>query len=113
MSEVLDIGPAIVWVIAAGQVMNFALTVWGLLSSGARANKTRLDGHATRLSEHDQRLTGVETALRDMPSKSDIHSLELSMSDVRGDLRAMREIMGRMETILSRHEDHLLDGGKR
>ncbi len=30
-----------------------------------------------------------------------------------GDVSTMKEIMTRMESVLTRHEDHLLDGNKR
>lgn len=113
MTDPLTLSPVIAWIGALSLVLNFALTLYSLLSSGSRANKTQLDNHSTRLADHDNRLTGVERALRDMPTKDGLHAIELSMSKVRGDVGAMREIMGRMETILARHEEHLLDGGKR
>lgn len=113
MTDALTLSPLIAWIGALSLVLNFALSVYGLLSSGSRANKTQLDTHATRLADHDSRLTGIERALREMPTKDGLHQIELSMTQVRGDLGAMREIMGRMETILTRHEEHLLDGGKR
>lgn len=113
MTEVLTLSPLIAWIGALSLLLNFGLSVYSLLASGSRANKQRLDAHDSRHARHDERLSGIEQALRALPAKEDLHGLQLALSEVRGDLREMRAIMGRMETIISRHEDHLLDGGKR
>ncbi|MCB1395926.1 MAG: DUF2730 family protein [Rhodobacteraceae bacterium] len=113
MTEVLTLSPLIAWIGALSLLLNFGLSVYSLLASGSRANRQRLDGHEARLNEHDSRLATTEQALRAMPAKDDLHGLQLALTEVRGDLREMRAIMGRMETIISRHEDHLLEGGKR
>ena len=109
----LDIQPLVAWVGAAALLLNFGLTLYGLFSSGAKANTKRLDGHSDSINKHDQRITSLEQSMRAMPAKDDVHGLQLALSEVRGDLREMRAIMGRMENILGRHEEHLLDGGKR
>jgi hypothetical protein len=113
MTEVLTLSPLIAWIGALSLLLNFGLSVYSLLVSGSRANKQRLDDHEERLAHHTTRLSGIEQALRAMPAKEDLHGLQIALTEVRGDLREMRAIMGRMETIISRHEDHLLEGGKR
>jgi len=35
------------------------------------------------------------------------------MSNMGGDVREMKAIMARMEVVLNRHEEHMLDGSKR
>lgn len=109
----LDIQPVVIWVIALSQLLTFGLTVWGLLSSGARANARRIDAHDAQLANHHARLQAVEQSLRSVPVKDDLHGLHLSISEMRGDVREMRAIMARLETVVTRHEDHLLEGGRR
>jgi hypothetical protein len=113
VNEALTLSPLLAWVGALSLILNFGLSLYGLLSSGARANKLRLDRHETMLGEQDKRLGRVEQTMRGMPAKDDLHGLQLSMERMAGDLREMRAIMGRMESVVGRHEDHLLDGGKR
>ncbi|MFN3938718.1 MAG: DUF2730 family protein [Gemmobacter sp.] len=110
MTQPLDIAPAIVWIIALSQLLTFGLTIWNLMSAGGRDMAKRIDSHAHRLADHDMRLAGIEQMLRQVPAQGDFHALQLSLSEMRGDLREMRAIMGRMENIVSRHEDHLLKG---
>ncbi|WP_333827723.1 DUF2730 family protein [Pararhodobacter sp.] len=113
MTEVLDLSSLVAWVAALSLLLNFALTVWNLVASGSRENTKRIEGHASRLTALDQRVTSVELALRATPVKEDLHQLQLGMVQMSGDVSTMKEIMTRMESVLTRHEDHLLDGNKR
>lgn len=113
MAETLALDPLIAWIGALSLLLNFALSLYSLISSGSRANRSRLDGHGVRLNEHDARLNTVEQALTGLPTKDGLHQVELNMSAIRGDISALREIMGRIENVVSRHEDHLMEGGKR
>ncbi len=79
-----------------------------------RARHAAIDA---RLDRHDQRIVAAEQTLKSLPGKDDIHSLSLAMARVEGDIRTMaasvegqRQIMNRLETVVSRQEDHLLKG---
>lgn len=73
-----------------------------------------------RMDRHDLRISGVEQTLKTMPGKDDMHQLQLQLAEVVGSMRELRavmdgnaNVMGRIETIVSRHEEHLLDGSKK
>lgn len=72
------------------------------------------------MDRHDNRITVLEQAITVMPDKDDMHRLQLEMVKMTGSLGQMQavmegnaKIMERLETIVSRHEDHLLEGNKR
>ncbi|ETD85736.1 DUF2730 family protein [Rhodobacter capsulatus] len=118
--EVLNISPIVVWAVALSQLLTFGLTIWNLMASGSRANAKRLAEQAAVLDAHNLRITGLETGRSQLPSNKDLHELELAMEQLKGDIRAMTAamtgqsaIMERLEQIVARHEQHLLDGGKR
>lgn len=61
----------------------------------------------------------LEQAVAALPNKDSLHDMQLEMVRQTGSLNEMRavmegnaKIMARLESIVSRHEDHLLDGGK-
>lgn len=117
--QILNISPLIVWVIALSQLLTFGLAVWNLLASGSRANARTLDAHGETLHGLDGRLSAVEVSLKAMPGKDELHQVSMSLADMRGDIRAMgasvdgqRQILSRLETVVSRQEDHLLRAGK-
>lgn len=119
-TEVLNISPFVVWVIALSQLLTFGLTVWNLMASGSRANASSIKANRAVIDHHALRLGALEQALADTPGRKDMHDLHLALSEMRGDLKEMRatmrgnnEVMRRLETIVSRHEDHLLDGASK
>lgn len=116
----LSLAPLVPWLSLLAAALSVGTIIWNMLNSGTKRNAERLESHSKRLSDHDQRLIGIEQAQKSMPGKDDIHALHLGMAEMRGDLREMRAamdgsaaIMGRLESIVSRHEDHLLEGAKR
>lgn len=118
--QVLNISPIVVWVIALSQLLTFGLTVYNLFAAGGRANTRKLDEHEVRLTAHDQRLGAIEIVQRAMPTKDNMHELEIAMERLKGEMKTMsqvmvgnQQIMERLESIVGRHEAHLLDGGKR
>lgn len=69
-----------------------------------------------RMNDLDKRVQAVEQKLATMPEKDDIHALQLLLSDMGGELKAMRasmrgiaESQTRLEHISSRHENYLLE----
>lgn len=67
----------------------------------------------------DKRLSDAEACLRSVPSEEAIHDLALTIQQFGGDLRVAVEkiegvdrLVGRLERIVTRHEDYMLNGGK-
>lgn len=76
----------------------------------------RLSDGSRRMDRIDARVEGFGQELAAMPGKDDVHQLHLMLSDMRGDMKAMAATMGglaesmvRLESIVSRHEEHLRD----
>lgn len=109
---VLNISPIIAWVIALSQLLTFGLTVWGLISSGSRANARRLDEHAARLQGHGDRLAHLEMAQREGPSRKDFHDLDLRMTKLQGAMEVLTERLRPVEAISERLQEAMLERGK-
>ncbi|UWQ76815.1 DUF2730 domain-containing protein [Leisingera sp. M658] len=67
-----------------------------------------------RMNDLDKRIQAAEQKLSTMPEKDDIHSLQLLLTEMGGELKAVRtsiraiaESQTRLEHISSRHEDYL------
>lgn len=110
----------ILWAAGLSTLFSFGSVIWTIFSGPSRRNASKLDDHTSRLDRMDQRIASVEQTLRGMPGKDDIHGVQLALTEMRGDLKNMQtsmsgnmEIMRRLETIVIRHEDHLLEGNKR
>ncbi|MGC9368693.1 MAG: DUF2730 family protein [Paracoccaceae bacterium] len=73
----------------------------------------RMDRHAAQIAE-------LQQTVRSMPGKDEMHDLQLAIERQTGALNTMRavmegnnKVMERLEEIVSRHEDHLLNGGSK
>jgi len=111
-AEVLNISPAVVWVIALSQLLTFALTIWNLVSSGSRANAKRLESHEDQLHKHDHRLSTVEMTIAEIPKRRDFHDLDLRMTTLQGALEVFSQRMKPLEAITDRMQELLLERGK-
>lgn len=110
-----SLGAIVIWVAALSTLVSFSSVIWTIFSGPARRNGTRLDQQAARLDAHELRLGAMEYAISAIPAKEDLHELELAMTRLQGEMKTMSEamrgqgeIMKRVESLVARHEDHLL-----
>lgn len=94
----------------------------GVILSGAALLTTwimmRRKAVDVRLGSLEARVHTIEQAVSGVPSREELHGLELALSGISGDLKAMDakigsqvDLMTRLDRVVSRHEDHLLQGG--
>lgn len=124
MNGQIPAGPAdtsvqslVLWAVAILTFINLASMVWSIFSSPAKAAAKRVDELGTRADGHDLRLAALEQSQRALPSAGDLHTLELAMAELKGEMKTMSavirgqsDIMQRLENIVGRHEQHLLEG---
>lgn len=125
LSSWMAVGGAIALLISLGT------SVWTIFSGPSKANSRRHEEHVratderfaegrARMDRHDNRISRLEQSLQALPTKDDMHALQLAVERGNGRLDVMsaqmigqKDIMERLEAIVSRHEEHLLEGGKR
>ena len=105
------------WALVMLTFTNLGVVLWNIFSGPSKRNAAKLDHHASMFESYGQRLSSVEQAQKQMPSKDDVHRIALTIAEMQGDVRAMRvevegnmAIMERLEAVVSRHENHLLKG---
>ncbi len=110
----------IVWALALSTLINFGTVIWNIFSGPSKKNGTRLDAMAITLTALENRISASEQTQRAQPSKDDIHELELSMERLKGEMSKFGQAMlthsennSRIESILTRHEEHLLQAGRK
>ena len=69
---------------------------------------------SNRMDDQERRIAALEQTVQALPGKDELHNLEMMLSDMGGDMKAMRatmrgmsESLSRTENIVTRHEDHL------
>lgn len=115
-----NVADLLVWISGLALILSFGGTVWTIFSGPSKKNGERITALTARLDDHGLRLSAAEQAQRSLPKTSDMHELELAMTRLQGEIKTMSavmsgqsQIMERLETIVGRHENHLLDGSGR
>jgi len=96
----------------------FLLTAAAMLFTWFRTRRSGVDERfkagSKRMADLELRVQAVELSLGTMPDKDDMHSLQLMLSEMGGDMKAMRATMrsvaesqGRLEIVTTRHEDYM------
>lgn len=116
--EQLSMQAVIVWAAGISTIANTIMLLWNVFSGPSRQNGTKLEALSADLSSLKQKVSAVEQVQQTLPSKDDIHELEVAMVGLRGELATMVEklsgyagIMHRVEATVRRHEDHFLKKG--
>ncbi len=108
-SQVLNISPIIIWVVALTHLMTFGMSVWNLLASGSRANARTLEVHGETLRNLGDRLNAVEVSMREIPTRKDFHDLDRQMVALGGALNVMTERLRPVEAISERLQEVLIE----
>lgn len=103
----------------ASLALSISAMVYAFFANRKKDVDERFKDGARRMDRHEGRIAVIEQTMQTMPGKDDVHALQLELVKQTGSLNEMRavmegnaKIMARLEAIVSRHEDHLLDGGK-
>jgi hypothetical protein len=76
-----------------------------------------LDGKFTlaieKVDKVEDRVTRLENEFRHLPDRNSVHSIQLSLGDLKGELRAMGEQLKPVAAISERLQEFLLEQAKR
>ena len=90
----------------------FAWAVWSLtkrfVTSDACEECRKKIGH--EVAAMQSRQTSIESSIRELPSKTELHELALTMKDLQGELKGMQASVETLKTMTNRQEEYLLNG---
>lgn len=105
--------------ISLGLIVTLVGAIIGWVRMQMKRIDTRIDICNERLDRHEARISLNEQALQVLPKKDELHQVNVILERVAGDMREMRalmsgqqQIMARLETVVSRQEDHLMSRPK-
>ena len=99
----------------ASLVFSIGAAIFAWIATRRKDVEARFDALKLRLDLVEGRLTKAERDVQAAPAKEDLHALQIEMTKIGGALEKLyavmegnQAIMSRVETIVARHEDHLL-----
>lgn len=100
-----------------GVITTIVIAMAGWFGRRNAAIDSRIQACSERLDRHEARTHAIEQTLQALPGQKDLHELSLAISEMRGDMREVRAAMqgqaamlGRVENVVSRQEEHLMRG---
>jgi hypothetical protein len=105
---------------SAGVVLSLMAWIYAFFATRRKDLDRKLEEGRERMDRHSARIDRMEQTLQGMPGKDDMHALQLELIKQTGAMEKMAAVMEgnakiteRLEIIVTRHEQHLLDGGKK
>jgi len=103
---------------------SFLLSIGTLLFAWLRTRRQDVEDRfkigSDRMKLFERRLDSLEKDVEAKPAKDEMHQIELHLAGLAGEMKAMaasqrgtNDILRRLESVVGRHEDHLLETGKR
>lgn len=77
------------WLGAIAMAISIAGCIYSWLTARAKGNSRHLKQVDENLKSHDRRIQKLENTIEHLPSKDSQHALELAMSEMNGELKAM------------------------
>jgi hypothetical protein len=100
--------------------LSFSAIIWTFFATRQKDTDKRFKEGSDRMDRHENRILSLEQTVKVMPGKDDLHAVQLELTRMSGTMETMsaimegnQKIMSRLETIVSRHEDHLLSEGRK
>lgn len=95
------------WVAIVALLIGIGNGLWAWLSRPARDVGARVDEANERIDEamdglkgHDRRIQRVEDDLRHLPTKKDLHEVELKVNAIKTELDIVAKVVGRIDDFL-------------
>ena len=114
MAEIRD------WLGGVALLVSLGGTAWAWISSPARAAAAKADKAAeglekldARVDLIDERVARVEAELAHLPDKSQMHAMQIELTELRGELRVLTERLAPLAAITARMQDYLMEAGRK
>ncbi|RAI37534.1 hypothetical protein CH338_15770 [Rhodoplanes elegans] len=96
----------------SGPAVALASFAYTVVTQRKKASADALAAISARVSAVETRTTQIEGQIENLPNREATHRLELALSDMRGDLKALTERIGPMAATSMRLQEYLLEQAK-
>jgi len=96
------------WLGPVATLLAMANLIYTWITARSRVNEAKIDGHDTKLTEHDRRIQRVENELGHLPNKDEVAGLRLAIAEVSGRLGRMEQSNEGLVRAVRRIEDYLM-----
>ncbi|SDR07866.1 DUF2730 family protein [Pseudovibrio sp. Tun.PSC04-5.I4] len=95
------------WVAIVLGVISLGGTTWSIISHRSRDNSSKIEEMQGQISEAKAGVKALEREMQHLPSKEQVHQLELNMSDMGGSVKAINESIRSLRHVTEGIDDYL------
>lgn len=103
------IEPLVYWLMVAVAVANLVYTA---VAARSKAARSELEDLRARIVDAGRRIEKLETELVHVPTKEQVHRLEVSLGQIEGATKVQAEILKSVQAGTSRVENYLLNNSR-
>ena len=107
------------WTLSVPFIFSVGAMIYTYFMTRRQDVEKRFKAGSKRMDDLEAQLAKTSMRVDALPEKDDMHAMQLTLSEMAGSLNTMserlrssNEIMRRLETVVNRHEDHLLENKK-
>ena len=97
------------WLSVAALLISAAGTIYAWLTSGSRANAEQLKNLFERMAMTERRIERLRGDVDHMPDKDMVQRMEVTMTEVRGQISVLNERLMPLAAISERLQDFLIE----
>ena len=95
------------WASLVALILSIGNMIWVFMMRGVRETADKVQQQEIKLTEHDRRIQKVEGELEHMPTKDELHELQLTMSGIAGKLERFEGELSSVSRTVTRIEEYL------
>ncbi len=100
------------WVAFVSIVLSVVTAFWTLVTKSTKPFDDKLADHNKDLKNHDRRIQSVEERMQYLPSKDEVHKMQLAMTEMKGSLSGVSKSLEVTERTVRRIDEYLREAGK-
>lgn len=104
----LDLNQALLYLALINSFLSLIGVVYTFVTSGARENSKRMDLLEERLALNEKMTQRIADQLADLPRRDNLHSIELMMAEMKGQMMTLDERLKPVAAIAERMQEILL-----
>lgn len=93
-------------------LITISTAVWSWLTAGSRKNEKQIIALNDVISDQAKRVDKLENEIKNLPSTDAVHRMEISLEQMRGDMRVLTTSVEPMKELVAHINEILIENAK-
>lgn len=103
----IDVDILIPWFSLTALLLATGNAIWAIMTRGTRATAEKVNEHEGKMIDHDRRIQSVESDIKHLPTKDEFNKMQVSLTEVRGELRTVSTELAGVDRTVRRIDEYL------